>query len=57
MHQLIFLFFSEVCKADVQTASNCKRWKGSGFCDHTHVTYMKENCCKTCGKEIEPFLS
>jgi hypothetical protein len=55
-HQLSFLFFSEVCKADVKNVANCQYWKGLGYCQHTHVKYMEDNCCKTCGKEIEPFL-
>ena len=28
--------------------SNCEFWRGQGFCEHTHVSFMRKYCKKTC---------
>ena len=37
------------CK-NVQSDNNCQYWFKKGYCEHSHVSWMAENCKKTCGK-------
>merc|ERR1712113_96614 len=34
----------------VDLGEKCEEWKGKGYCEHSHVTYMTRLCRKTCGK-------
>lgn len=36
---------------DVDAASDCSYWKGQGYCSSssTYYSYMRQNCCHTCG--------
>jgi len=33
---------------DLDTSGHCPHWKEQGFCNDTHVEYMKKYCGKTC---------
>ena len=37
------------CEAvDTADTSSCAGWKAEGYCSHTYVSWMNENCKKTC---------
>merc|ERR1712038_220455 len=39
----------EECKDDTLYGIHCDWRKGKGFCEHSHVEFMKKNCKKSCG--------
>lgn len=37
------------CKDNVDYAESCGYWAGLGYCKHSYVPFMLENCKKSCG--------
>lgn len=37
------------CEDDPDYATYCGTWAGNGYCQHTYVAWMAENCKKSCG--------
>ena len=42
-----FLFVG--CTDSLDYQSDCPYWADSGYCQHSYVDFMNENCAESCG--------